>query len=203
MNKKILHFTLIITSLLAVSFIIQPHVANISADVGQLLIFDAKTPAQTIYRGDTVIYGGTIFNNDTTTTYLLTELDIRVYHPDNMTKNLQPYAPFSFASLATRNTIAPMETRTFAFEHELGDELKISDNYTFSMHIFFRDEEDADIDTVFDFDKLLGNATVNVDLRQVNSPDYVYAVFVLLLVLILAIIIVGIVGWVKERRSKQ
>ncbi|MBN1328718.1 MAG: hypothetical protein JXA54_04515 [Candidatus Heimdallarchaeota archaeon] len=203
MNKKILQFTIILTSLLAVSFIIQPQIARTSAETGRLLIFDPKFPSQTIYRGDTIIYGGTIFNNDTSRTYLLTEFDIRVYHPDNLTKNLQPYSPFSFYSLATRNIIAPMESRTFAFEKALGEELKIHDNYTFSMYLYFRDEADAGDETVFDFEKFLGNATVNVDLRRIDSPDYVYVVFIVLLVSILAILIIGIVGWVRERRSKQ
>jgi len=203
MNKKILQFTIILTSLLAVSFVIQPQIARTSAEAGWLLIFDPKIPSQIIYQGDTIIYGGTIFNNDTSTTYLLTELDLRVYHPDNTSKNIQPYAPFTFYSLATRNTIAPMESRSFAFEQKLGKEWPVHENYTVSLYVYFRDVEDAGDETVFDFEKLLANATVNVDLRRIDSPDYIYAVFVLLLVSILALLIVAIVGWVRERRSKQ
>jgi len=203
MNKKILQFTIVLTSLLAVSFVIQPQIARTSAEVGKLLIFDPKIPSQTIYQGDTVIYGGTIFNNDTSTTYLLTELDLRVYHPDNTSRNIQPYAPFSFYSLATRNTINPMEARSFAFEQELGKEWPVDENYTVSLYVYFRDVDDAGDETVFDFEKLLGNATVNIDIRRIDSPDYVYVVFVILLVCIVALVIVGIVGWVRERRSKQ
>ncbi|MHA1220559.1 MAG: hypothetical protein ACTSQB_02385 [Candidatus Heimdallarchaeota archaeon] len=203
MNRKLLRFTIILTSLLALTFIVQPNVARTSAEAGRLLVFDRLGPSETIFHNDIVFFGGTVFNNDTSYTYLLIDLEVEIYHEFNATKNLRLYPLYYFSSLVSRNTIEPMESRTFAFEQEISTEWPVAENYTVVLSLHFKNVDDMGDETIQPYERWLGNTSVNVDIHRVDAPNYIYAVFVLLLVGILSFIIIGLVGWIRERRAKQ
>ena len=204
MNKKVLRLTFILTCLLTVAFVIEPKLAKVSA--GHLVVFNKIGPGGDIHQGDIVIFGGTIYNNESLATYILTYLKVEVFEVNETGDlvDIRPFEDFSFDSLPNRNTVAPHESRTFAFQHVIGNEWPIKDNYTVTMKIFYRDIKDVGDEQVTDYELQIGKTTkVNVKVKREDAPNYIYGVFVVLLLAILAFVIIGLVGWIRERRAKQ
>jgi hypothetical protein len=207
MNKKILRTAIIIASLLTVLFIVQPHIAQVSGDAGQLLIFDRVAPTEVIYRGDTVLFGGTLYNNDSLRTYLLEYLAIDILDLTNTSQWINDPAPiqaFDFSSLPSRNTVEPFESRSFLFEHMIDERIPLGDNYTMRLRLVFRDLADEGDEQTNSFEKIIGDniTDLKITTRRIDAPTYIYAVFVILSLGILAFIILGLVGWIRERRNK-
>jgi hypothetical protein len=209
MNKKTLRVILILTSLLSVIYFAKPQIAQVSASGDELFVFNRVAPQGTIYRGDTVLFGGTIYNNHSEDTFVLVELIVELLDIFNtsisqwLNQSASNIGPFSFQSLVSRNTVEPYESRTFAFEQEIDDRVPLGENYTMRMKLVY-------INTIFEDDRFINQTIVganitnlNIELPERESPNYIYVVFVVLLLGIVAFIIIGIVGWVRERRSKQ
>jgi len=204
MNKKLLRLTFILACLLTVAYIIQPNLAKVSA--GHLVVFNRLGPSGDIHQGDIIIFGGTIYNNESIATYILTYLEVEVLalNDSGVLENIRPFEDFSFDSLPNRNTVAPYESRTFAFQHIIGDEWPVEDNYTVTLKLHYRDIKDVGDEQVVDYELQIGESkTVNVKVKRIDAPNYIYGVFVVLLLAILAFIIIGLVGWIRERRAKQ
>jgi hypothetical protein len=206
MTKKLLKFTIIFATMLAVLFVVQPKIAKISADTGDLLMFDQIAPNEEIFRGDVILFGGTIYNNDSIRTFVLLFLHIDLLNPDNKSDwlNPAPFGPFSFEGLTFRNTLEPYESRAFLFEDTIDNEVPIGENFTMRMQIeFIRDEHLGD-DQISPYLKTFGDNVTDLDIsvRRVDAPSYIYVVFVLLLIGIIVFVIIGLVGWIRERRNK-
>ncbi|NHJ49824.1 MAG: hypothetical protein FK733_18675 [Asgard group archaeon] len=207
MNKKILRATIILASLLVVLYVVQPQLAQVSADAGKLLIFDRIAPTEVIYRGDTVLFGGTMYNNDSLRTYILEYLTIDVLDLENTSQWINDPAPiqsFDFSSLPSRNTVEPFESRSFVFEQEIDERIPLGVNYTMRLRLSFRDINDVGDEQVFSFEKIIGDNITDLEIttRRVDAPTYIYVVFVVLSLGIIAFIVLGLVGWIRERRSK-
>ncbi len=204
MNKKVLRLTFILTCILTVAFVIEPNLAKVSA--GHLVVFNRIGPSGDIHQGDVVIFGGTIYNNESLATYILTYLKVEVLEVNKTGQfvDIRPFEDFSFDSLPNRNTVAPHESRTFAFQHIIGDEWPVKDNYTVSLKLYYRDIKDVGDEQVVDYELQIGETKiVNVKVKREDAPKYIYGVFVILLLAILAFVIIGLVGWIRERRAKQ
>ncbi|MGC9777887.1 MAG: hypothetical protein HZR80_01430 [Candidatus Heimdallarchaeota archaeon] len=199
MNKKVIRLTIILTSLLVVMFIVQPKLAEVTADDRLLLAFDQLSPSGNVYQGDTVIFGGTVFNNQTRDLRLI-ELSADVYVPDNLSLPFHYYT-HSLREQITRNILEPNEARTLSFEVTIGDELPKAENYTVILSLQFMQADQSE-DDITPYTYQIGtNATIHILIPRDDAPKYIYAVFVLLLLGIIAFIVLGIVGWVRERRS--
>ncbi|NHJ40430.1 MAG: hypothetical protein FK731_10395 [Asgard group archaeon] len=205
MTKKLIKFTIIFTSLLTVLFVIQPKLAQVSAEAGDLLMFDQIAPKDTIYREDVVLFGGTIYNNDSIRTFVLLYLHIN-FLAKNGTDWLDPspFGPFSFEGLTFRNTIEPYESRTFLFEGIIDNDVPTGENITMQMQIEFIRDVNLGDDQVSPYLRTIGDniTEITITTRRVDAPSYIYIVFVLLLIGILAFIIIGLVGWIRDRRNK-
>ncbi|NHK32157.1 MAG: hypothetical protein FK730_12440 [Asgard group archaeon] len=206
MTKKLIKFTIIFTSILTALLVVQPKIAQVSADTGDLLMFDQIAPNEEIFRGDVILFGGTIYNNDSLRTFVLLFLYIDLLDPNNESAWLDPapFGPFSFEGLAFRNTLEPYDSRAFLFEDTIDKEVPIGENFTMRMQIEFIRDENLGDDQVRPYLKTFGdNVTdLNISVRRVDAPNYIYIVFVLLLLGITAFIIIGLVGWIRERRNK-
>lgn len=206
MTKKSIKFTIIFTCILTVLFVIQPKLAQVSAATGDLLMFDQIAPNEEIFRNDVILFGGTIYNNDSLRAFVLLFLNIQLLNPDNKSDwlNPSPFGPYSFQALTFRNTIEPFESRTFLFEDTIDNEVPIGENFTMRMQIEFISEEHLGDDQIRPYLKTVGdNVTdLNISVHRIDAPSYIYIVFVLLLLGITAFIIIGLVGWIRDRRSK-
>lgn len=203
MNKKILRATIILISILALTFVVQPNIAKTSAE--NLLVFNKIGPAGEIYREDILIIGGTIYNNQSLHTYILLEFWMEVYHEDNRSLDIEVMqAPYSFASLSLRNTVEPWEYRSFSFDYLMDDRWPVDTNYTVSLFLTYIEIQNQGEEVTNPYQVQIGETKyVDVTTRREDAPSYIYAVFVLLILGILAFVVLGIVGWVRERRARQ
>ena len=161
-------------------------------------------PSGDVYQGDTVIFGGTILNNQTRDLRLL-QLDVLIYNKvsvTNSTEILYHTYEHNMRTQITRNVLEPQEARTLSFEAMLGEELPKAENYTAMLMLTFIQADTSEDDIVPYVFQIGNNATFHILIPREDAPRYIYAVFVLLLIGIIAFIILGIVGWVRERRSK-
>ena len=198
MKKKLLLPILTLAVVLTASFVVQPRIAQVSAKLGDLLIYNRLCPEGDIYRYDTIIFGGTIYNNDSRT-YHLTELRANFYGQTNRSLLLYSYE-YLFQHEITRYELPPGLTRTVSFQATIKEELKIQDNYTVTLMVSYY-EEGTEVEP---FTRQIGNnATINIKLRRIDAPNYIWAVLVLLSIGILVFVIVGLVGWIRERRARQ
>ncbi len=199
MNKKIIRLTIILTSLLVVMFVVQPKLAEVTADDRLLLAFDQLSPSGNVYQGDTVIFGGTVYNNQTRDLRLL-ELSADVYQQDNLSAPFHQY-PHSLREQITRNVLEPNKAKTLSFEVTIGDELPKAENYTVILRLYFIQADQSE-DNIIPYAFQIGtNATIHILIPRDDAPKYIYAVFVLLILGIISFIVLGIVGWIRERRS--
>ena len=199
-KKKIAYVTVIITCLLSVSLIFQPQVKRVSAANGDLVFYNRIAPNGDVYQDDDYLYGGTIYNNRSDDTYRITQIRVDFYTKlDNGTIEHTDIAADNFPDNDPRYEIAPYESRTFTFQNTMN--LTIGSSYNVTITLFFIDVTST-VETPFS--RLMeDNATINVLYKRPPSPTYIWAVLVLLSAGILAMVIVGIVGWVKERREKK
>jgi hypothetical protein len=197
MNKKIFSTTFFITIVVSLMLVIQPnHMGEVTATT--ILAFDRICPTDKIYQGDTVGFGGTVFNNDSVAKELL-KLEVEVF--DNDKNKSEAFYTYTFDDIGYqgfRNVIEPDEAKTLYYEQEIEKELPKKNGYVFRLFIYYQDEGLTQQESV----QIGNNATVNIDIRLIESPSYTYIIFVALLVIIIAIIVVAIVGWVRERRNR-
>ena len=196
MNKKLLMTAVILSCILSLTFVIRPNVVN-AANI-DLLTFNQQCPVETIFHGDRITFGGTIFNNQTET-FFLEYLIARFYNPENKTIIDHSYS-IELSTQVARNELAPNEARTVTFIREIGSELPRDNNYTLKLSFgYFKEDTQA---TAPHEAQVGESIDLNVDIRRPEAPTYIYAVFVILIVAIVAIVVVSIVSWVRERRSK-
>lgn len=196
MNKKMLITAVILSCVLSLTFVIKPNI--VSAAQIDLLAFDQRCPTDTIYYDDSVTFGGTIFNNQSVT-FVLEYLVARFYNPENKTVIDHSYS-YELSTQVLRNELAPNEARTVTFIRVIGDELPRENNYTLKLVFGYLEK---DTTTTVPHELQVGEPIdINVDIRRPPAPSYIYAVFVILLLSILAFVVIGIVGWIKERRDK-
>jgi hypothetical protein len=198
MKKKILIPIFTLAVILIGAFVVQPKIAQVSANLGDLLIYNRLCPEGDIYRYDTIIFGGTIHNNDSRN-YLLTEMRANFYAEANRSEVVHFYE-YLFQHEITRDELSPGLTRTISFQAYIDVELDIEDNYTVVLTVSYYEEGTE----VAPFTRQIGsNATIDINLRRIDAPNYIWAVMVLLSIGILAFVVVGLVGWIRERRARQ
>ena len=200
MNKKLLPLSIISIILLFSIFYIQPRIASSFTSSKRMVAYNRICPTGEIYQGDTVLFGGSLFNNESIK-MLLVDFAVEFYNEilfGNLTKPYYSYS-YTFNGEDPRNTLMTYDTRTFAFEQTVGKELPVEVNYTIILKISFEGESDQQIPDI----KQIGeNASLDILIKRPTAPNYIYIVFVLLLIGILAFVVVGLVGWIRERRKK-
>jgi hypothetical protein len=201
MKKRLLLNIFILANLLSVCLLFRPQIASNAANYA-LLCFDQINPEGDIYQGDTVRFGGTIFNNETEP-HLLDRIEVLFYNETNRTIPHQVYQYQFQENQPMRNLINPLESRTEYFEQEIGEEIPQADNYTLQMYFYYHEEGSAppgDTETLPNT-QIGNNATINVLFRREDAPSYVYAILVLLLLAIISFIVVGVVSKMREKKS--
>lgn len=184
--------------MLTTAFIIQPENAKVSASLGDLLLYNRLLPEGDVYREDTIIFGVTIHNN-TTRNFYLSEIRANFYASDSRA-NVTHFYEYLFQHDVTRDELPPQLTRTVSFQATIKEELRVQDNYTVMLMLSFYEEGHEE----GPYTKQIGeNATINIKVHRLDAPNYIWAVLVLLSLGILSFVVVGLVGWVKERRAKQ
>lgn len=204
MNKKVFQLTVILTSLFLAMFIVQPRLAEITADDRLLFAFNWKLPSGNVYQGNTVIFEGTILNNQTEEMQLL-QMDVNVYNivsDDNKTEILYHTYEHNLRNQITRNIVAPQEIKTISFEATLGEELPKAENYTAMLLLTFIHADVSEDDVIPYVFQIGNNATFHLQILRDDAPKYIYGVFVLLLLGIITFVVLGVVGWIRDRRSK-
>lgn len=198
MKRKILLPIAMLAVILTTAFVIQPENAKVSANLGDILIYDRLLPVGDVYRGDTVIFGVTLHNNSTTN-YYLSELRANFYASDSR-DNVTHFYEYLFQHDVTRDELPPQLARTVSFQATIMEELRVQDNYTVMLMVSFYEEGHEE----GPFTRQVGeNATINIKVHRLDAPNYIWAVLVLLSLGILSFVVVGLVGWIKERRAKQ
>ncbi|MBK5113417.1 MAG: hypothetical protein KGD59_05700 [Candidatus Heimdallarchaeota archaeon] len=198
MKRKILIPILTLAVILTAAFVVQPEIAKVSANLGDLLIYNRLCPVGDVYRYDTIIFGGTIHNNDTRN-FLLTEMRANFYAEGNRSEIIHFYE-YLFQHEVTRDELPPGLSRTISFQATIEEELDIENNYTVMLIVSYYEEGTE----VAPWTRQIGsNATINILLRRIDAPNYIWAVMVLLSIGILAFVVVGLVGWIRERRARQ
>lgn len=195
MNKKILTTAFILATILSVAFVVKPQISKAAA--GELFLYDRICPSGEVYQNSIQQFGGTIYNNRTIEAYRLTSIRVDIYYADN--KSL-PQADYTkeFSETDVRYVLEPGEAITVFFQHEI--DLPLDVNYTFQIHILYINTESQ---TEIPYDKQLGeNATVDVIYDRPDAPSYIWVVMALLIAGIIAFIVLGIVGWVRDRKAK-
>ncbi|MHA1122805.1 MAG: hypothetical protein ACTSPC_08405 [Candidatus Heimdallarchaeota archaeon] len=198
MKRKILLPIAMLAVMLTTAFVIQPEIAKVSANLGDILLYNRLLPVGDVYRDDTIIFGVTLHNNSTTN-YYLSELRANFYASDSK-DNITHFYEYLFQHDVTRDELPPQLTRTVSFQATIKDELRVQDNYTVMLMISYYEEGHEE----GPFIRQVGeNATINIKAHRLDAPNYIWAVMVLLTLGILAFVVVGLVGWIKERRAKQ
>lgn len=198
MKRKILLPITILAVMLTTAFVIQPEIAKVSANLGDILIYNRLLPEGDVYRDDTIIFGVTLHNNSTTN-YYLSEIRANFYAPDSKS-NVTHFYEYLFQHDVTRDELPPQLSRTVSFQATIKEELRVQDNYTVMLMVSYYEEGHEE----GPFTRQVGeNATINIKIRRLDAPDYIWVVLVLLSLGILAFVVVGFVGWIRERRSKQ
>ncbi len=201
MNKKTTYVIFIITCLLSLSMVFQPqHLNQVSGANGDLVFYDLISPDGDVYQYDDYLFGGTIFNNRSDDTYRVSQLRVDFeYTHENGTIETTRVSSEQFAENDPRYWIAPFEAKTIYFQTAMN--LTIGRSYNLSVKILFIDVESV-VETPF-VRPISENATITVQYKRPPSPGYIWIVLVLLSVGILSFIVLGIVGWVKDRRAKK
>jgi hypothetical protein len=195
-KKNMLITAVILSVVLSLTFIIKPNL--VSAGQIDLFTYDQRCPTDTIYHDDMITFGGTIFNNQSEI-YTLEYLVARFYDPDNKSVITHSYS-YELSTQVFRNELNPNEARTVSFTRVIGDELPRATNYTLKLVFgyFLKDTT-----TTTPHEEQVGDSIdLDVDIRRPDAPNYIYAVFAILLAGIIAIVIISIVSWVRERKSK-
>lgn len=197
MNKKIFTTVFIITTILAVAFVVKPQISH--AAVEELLVYDRICPSGEVYQGSIQSFGGTIYNNRSIDTYRLNAIRVDIY---NDSENGHSQAEFNyiteFDEADVRYILEPGEAITVFFQHEI--DLRLERNFTFQIHIlYFNSETQVEFPNDFQIGE---NATVHVIYDRPDAPNYIWVVMALLIAGIIAFIVLGIVGWVRDRRAK-
>jgi len=184
--------------MLTTAIVIQPEIAQVSANLGDILIYNRLCPVGDVYRYDTIIFGGTLHNNSTTN-YYLSEIRANFYEADNR-GNITHFYEYLFQHDVTRDELPPQQARTVSFQATIEEELRVQDNYTVMLMVSYYEEGHEE----GPFTRQIGsNATINIKIRRLDAPNYIWVVLVLLSLGILAFVVVGFVGWIRERRSRQ
>ncbi|MFW9921748.1 MAG: hypothetical protein ACFFDW_00470 [Candidatus Thorarchaeota archaeon] len=199
MNKKIISTTLMIACVLAVAMIYEPQMGQ--AAIVKLLMYDQIAPKGDIYQEDIAILGGTIFNNSTDT-FRIVQLAADFYHYERNSSGRFEFKD-SWDTPTTnegdpRYIIEPNQARTIYFEHVIDLELN---NYTLIIRILYIDVAST-TETPNDI-QLGNNVSINVKFPRPSTPGYIWAVLVILSLAIIAIIVVGVVGWIRDRKAKK
>ena len=199
-KKKIAYVTVIITCLLTMSMVFQPHIKKVAAANGDVLIYDRISPSGDVYQDDDYLFGGTIFNNRSGETFRVTLLKVDFYNKlENGTILKTSVASENYPD-DPRYVVAPFEAKTYYFQFAIN--LTIGLSYNLTILFYFKDVTST-VETPFERAMMDDNATINVIYKRPPSPAYIWAVLVLLTVGILAMVVVGIVGWVRDRRAKK
>ena len=184
--------------MLTTAFVIQPEIAKVSANLGDILLYNRLLPEGDVYRDDTVIFGVTLHNNSTRN-YYLSEIRANFYAFDSRA-NVTHFYEYLFQHDVTRDELPPQLTRTVSFQATIKEELRVQDNYTVMLIVSYYEEGHEE----GPFTRQVGeNATINIKVHRLDAPNYIWAVLVLLSLGILSFVVVGLVGWIKERRAKQ
>jgi len=179
-------------------FLVKRKVAEVSAVQG-FFLSNIICPTEEIYHGDTILFGGTIFNNQTFT-YKLDELVVEFFHPDNQSVAKKTFI-HSYANLDLRNVIEPDEAMTLSFEGTIKeDELPNSVNYTLRIRLTYNYENNPiEIPFVQQFGD---NVTIDILPNRIDAPPYIWGVFTVLLGGIITFVILAVVSWVRDKRSR-
>ncbi len=201
MNKKTAYVIFIITCLLSLSMVFQPqHLNIVSGANGDLVFYDLISPNGDVYQKDDYLFGGTIFNNHSEDIFRITQLRVDFeYTYDNGTIETTLVSSEQFAEDDPRYRVTPFEAKTIYFQTMMN--LTIGRSYNLSVNILFINIESV-VETPF-VRPFSENATITVQYKRPPSPVYIWAVLVLLSIGILSFIVLGIVGWVKDRRAKK
>lgn len=195
MNKKILTTAFIITTILTVAFVVKPQISQ--AAVEELFVYDRICPSGEVYKDSIQQFGGTIYNNRTIDSYRLTSIRVDIYYAENKSNPQADYTK-EFSETDVRYLLEPGEAITVFFQHVI--DLPLDVNYTFQIHILYINTASQ---TEIPNDVQIGNnATVDVVYDRPDAPSYIWVVMGLLLAGIVAFIVLGIVGWVRDRRAK-
>jgi len=198
MKRKILLPIAMLAVMLTTAFVIQPENAKVSANLGDILLYNRLLPVGDVYRDDTVIFGVTLHNNSTTN-YYLSEIRANFYAFDSRA-NVTHFYEYLFQHDVTRDELPPQLTRTVSFQATIKEELRVQDNYTVMLMVSYYEEGHEE----GPFTRQVGeNATINIKVHRLDAPNYIWAVLVLLSLGILSFVVVGLVGWIKERRARQ
>ncbi|MHA1155420.1 MAG: hypothetical protein ACTSQK_04870 [Candidatus Heimdallarchaeota archaeon] len=201
MNKKTAYVTFIIACLLSLSMVFKPqHINKVSGANGDLVFYGLISPDGDVYQDDDYLFGGTIFNNLSDDTFRVTQLrvDFEYTNTSGMIETTRVSSE-QFADEDPRYWVAPFEAKTVYFQTVMN--LTIGRSYNLSVKILFINIESG-VETPFT--RQIGeNATISVQYKRPPSPSYIWAVLILLSVGILAFVVLGIVGWVKDRRAKK
>ena len=198
MKRKILLPIAMLAVMLTTAFVIQPENAKVSANLGDILLYNRLLPEGDVYRDDTVIFGVTLHNNSTRN-YYLSEIRANFYAFDSRA-NVTHFYEYLFQHDVTRDELPPQLTRTVSFQAPIKEELRVQDNYTVMLIVSYYEEGHEE----GPFTRQVGeNATINIKVHRLDAPNYIWAVLVLLSLGILSFVVVGLVGWIKERRAKQ
>lgn len=197
MNKKFLYATLILTCVLSVAFIYQPYVGKVTAAEQPIFIYDQIAPEEQVYQDDIALFGATFYNN-WSDTFRIYQLVTDIYN--DSTKNMLPQESWIFENTNEediRYQLEPGQSRTLYFEHELDLELA---SYNLTLRVLYIDvtSETENFNDV----QIGNNVSIEVIYRRPQTPQYIWAVLVILTVGILAIIVAGLVSWIRERRSR-
>ncbi|NHJ03208.1 MAG: hypothetical protein EAX90_00120 [Candidatus Heimdallarchaeota archaeon] len=196
MNKKIFTTAFIIATILTVAFVVKPQMSH--AAVEELLVYDRICPSGEVFQGSIQSFGGTIYNNRTIDTYRLNAIRVDIY---NDTKK-GPLPEFNYVTefdeTDVRYILEPGEAITVFFQHEI--DLRLERNFTFQIHLLYFNFE-SQVETPNDI-QIGENATVHVIYDRPDAPNYIWVVMALLIAGIIAFIVLGIVGWVRDRRAK-
>ncbi len=201
MNKKTAYVTFIIACLLSLSMVFKPqHINKVSGANGDLVFYGLISPNGDVYQDDDYLFGGTIFNNLSDDTFRVTQLrvDFEYTNTSGIIETTRVSSE-QFAENDPRYWVAPFEAKTVYFQTVMN--LTIGRSYNLSVKILFINIE-SEVETPFS--RQIGeNATISVQYKRPPSPAYIWVVLVLLSVGILAFVVLGIVGWVRDRRAKK
>lgn len=201
MNKKTAYVIFIITCLLSLSLVNQPtYINKVSAADGDLVFYNRISPVGDVYQEDDYLFGGTVFNNRSDDTFRVTQLRVDFeYTNDTGMIETTRVSSEQFAENDPRYLVVPYEAKTVYFQTMIN--LTIGHSYNFTVKILYIDIESS---SETPFVRQIGeNATISVQYKRPPSPVYIWAVLALLTIGILAFVVLGIVGWVRDRRAKK